>query len=62
MDALQIGDPIHSYQSPVSGNPETENRVRMKGEWVYSVTSVHNKNVLKEGVCCAGLGEQGEEA
>lgn len=62
MDALQIRDPIHSYQSPVSGNPETENRVRVKGEWVYSVTFVHNKNVLKAGVGRAGLGEQGEEA
>ena len=62
MDTPQIRDPIHSYQSTVSRNPETENRVRIKGERGYSVTSVCNKNVVKAGVGCAGLGEQGEEA
>lgn len=62
MDTPQIRDPIHSYQCPVSRNPETENRVRIKGERGYSVTSVCNKNVVKAGVGCAGLGEQGEEA
>ena len=62
MDTPQISDPIHSYQSPVYRHPETENRVRMKGERGYSVTSVRNKNVGKAGVGRAGLGEQGEEA